>query len=60
MNSRIGRMGNQNEGSTAHRENFKWTEKNSETVLYICAKPISITHTFMGKRTYLVNIIYVH
>lgn len=49
-------MVTQNVGSTVYRENCKWTEKKSETV--IAATPNSVTHTFMDKRTYLANTVY--
>lgn len=39
---------------------MQWTEKKSETVLYRCVTPNSITHTFMDKRTCLANIVYVY
>jgi len=57
-NSRIGEMGTQNVGSTVYRENRKWTEKKSETVLYSSIMHKSVTNTSMGKRTYLANTVY--
>ena len=56
VNSRTGEMGTQNVGSTVHRENCKWTEKKSETVLYSCVMPNSITHTFMDTHTHVTNV----
>jgi hypothetical protein len=55
--SRTGEMETQNVGSTVHRENCKCTEKKSETVLYSCIMPNSITYTFMDKRTYFTHIV---